>query len=84
MNNENTTRRANKGSEAMDRGTKIKEWIDARHAEGMVVYVSTHLKKIKIAPKHAKSVRVSNGHCEVARGRCWDSINFCSITARNE
>lgn len=65
----------------MSQGEKIYNWITARHAEGRTVYATTYLKSIKIAPKHADLVRLHNGHCEVARGRHWDSINFCKITA---
>jgi len=65
----------------MNRGETIKKWIDARHAEGMTVYATTAWRSTKIDPKHSNLVRLNGDHCEVARGRRWDSINFCKITA---
>jgi hypothetical protein len=67
----------------MTRGETIKAWIDARHADGLTVYATTALKSIAIAPKHAHLVRLNGSHCEVARGKKWDSINYCKITARS-
>ncbi len=66
----------------MSRGQTIYNWIKARHAEGLTVYCATYLKTIAIAPKHAALVRVHGEHCEVARGKHWDSINWTKITAR--
>lgn len=66
----------------MTRGQQIKNFIDEQHAAGRTVYASTYLKTIKIAPKHADMVRVRGEHCEVQRGKHWDSINYTKITAR--
>ena len=65
-----------------NRGQKIYAWIQARLTEGLTVYASTHLKTIKITPKYSELVRYHNGHCEVARGKHWDSINWTRITAQ--
>ena len=65
----------------MNRGKQIYDWIMARLDEGYTVYASTHLKRIEIKPKHRGLVRLNGAHCEVARGRHWDSINFCRIEA---
>lgn len=65
----------------MSRAEEIMNWIKDRHAEGRTVYASTHLRSIKIAPKHAAQVRVRGDHCEVQMGKRWDSINYCKITA---
>ena len=64
-------------------GQMIFDWINARHAEGMTVYATTYLKSIKITKRAVERglVRVNGPHCEVARGRHWDSINGCKITA---
>ena len=64
-----------------NRGEAIYEWIKARHAEGRTVYAATSLRVVKLAPKHASSVRLHGEHCEVQRGKRWDSINWCRITA---
>ena len=54
--------------------------VDATEA-GRTVYASTYLVAIKIQAKHLPAIRVRNGHCEVRRGKRWDSINGCKITA---
>jgi hypothetical protein len=64
-----------------DRGKIIYEWILKQIADGRTVYAATAWKVIKIQKKHLPLVRYHNGHCEVARGKNWDSINFCKITA---
>ena len=64
-----------------NRGKRIYDWIMARLDEGYTVYASTHLVHIKITPKHRDLVRFRDGHCEVCRGRRWDSINLCRIEA---
>lgn len=64
-----------------DRGKRIYEWIMERLDEGYTVYASTHLKRIEIKPKHRRLVRFRDGHCEVCRGRRWDSINLCRVEA---
>lgn len=73
-----------KGEQQMSRGQQIMDWIKAQHEAGRTVYATTYLKSIKIQAKHvaAGMVRVSGDHCEVQRGRSWDSINFCKITAQ--
>jgi len=65
----------------MDRGEKMYNWIVARLDEGMTVYATTYLISLKLSKKHKAMIRYRNGHCEVQRGRRWDSINGCKITA---
>lgn len=65
-------------------GTKIYNFIMQQLDAGRTVYATTYLRSIKIAPKHRAMVRLSGKHCEVQRGRSWDSINGCKITARTE
>lgn len=69
----------------MDRGEQIFNWIKAQTDEGATVYAATYLKVLKITRKNMERglVRYRGGHCEVARGRNWDSINFCKITAED-
>ena len=64
-------------------GEKIYNWIVERLNEGRTCYATTYLRSIKITKKNldAGLVRLHNGHCEIARGKQWDSINFCKITA---
>jgi hypothetical protein len=66
----------------MTTGEKIHTWIMERLAEGRTVYATTYLVQIVIKPKHAAMVRLANGHCEIQRGKRWDSINGAKITAR--
>jgi hypothetical protein len=68
----------------MATGDKIFNWISERVNEGRTVYATTYLRSLKIQKKHvdAGMVRVRDGHCEVQRGKAWDSINLCKITAR--
>jgi hypothetical protein len=61
---------------------RMHEWIAARLSEGRTVYATSYGHAIKITPKHVDLIRVRNGHCEVQRGRRWDSINGCKITAQ--
>ena len=65
----------------MDLGQKIHDWIKAQHAAGRTVYIHTCLKVIRVSPKRADCIRYSAGHCQVARGKYWDSVNYCKFTA---
>ena len=62
------------------RGDYIYQFITEALATGRTVYASTYLVTIAISKKHLDRglVRVRDGHCEVARGKRWDSINGCS------
>lgn len=64
------------------KGQEIHDWIMARLDEGRTVYATTYLVQIRITAKHRDCLRVSGDHCEVQRGKHWDSINGCRITAR--
>ena len=57
------------------------EWIKARIAEGMTVYLSSYTHVTKIKAKHLPQVRAHNGHLEVQHGRRWLSHNYSKITA---
>lgn len=66
----------------MTTGKKIYDWIKARTDEGMTVYITTYTKSTSITKKHMEwALRVNGDHCEMVRGKNWDSINFCKITA---
>ena len=64
-----------------DRGTTIFNWINEQLNAGRTVQATTYLTVTRIKPKHRDMLRVRNGHCEVQRGKHWDSINYCKITA---
>jgi len=66
----------------MNKGQKIHNWIQARLSEGLNVYIATHLKTIKVSKRHAGMFRVRDDHCEIQRGKHWDSINYCRISAQ--
>jgi len=67
-----------------DRGQEIYDWIVTRVNEGYIVYARTYYHVTKITKAHVDRdlVRYYNGHCSVARGRNWDSINYCSFIAQ--
>lgn len=60
---------------------KMYDWIMARLDEGRTVYATNYLRSVKIAPKHRAMVRLRGNHVEVQRGKHWDSIVGCKITA---
>ena len=64
-----------------DRGQEIYDWIVTRINEGLTVYACTyyHATKITKSAIDRGLVRYHNGHCEIARGRSWDSINYCGF-----
>lgn len=59
----------------------IWDWINARWDSGMTVYATNYLSSLKITPKNRSMVRLNGSHVEVQRGRHWDSIIGCKITA---
>ena len=66
----------------MTTGQKIYNWIKERTDEGKTVYITTYTRCTKIQKKHMSyALRVKGNHCEMVRGKHWDSINFCKITA---
>ena len=60
------------------------DWIMARFDDGMTVYVASYGRIVKCRAKHRAMFRVRGDHCELQRGKRWDSINYCKITARAE
>ena len=56
-------------------------WIKARLAAGDNVYVSTYLRATKYQPKHAGMFKAFKNGAYVQRGKSWDCIDFCKITA---
>ena len=68
------------------RGERIFTWITERLAEGYTVYASTAWKHTKITARVLEQglIRLHGDHCEVSRGKHWDSINYSRLTARDE
>ena len=64
------------------RGETMCAWIKARLAEGQSVYVQTQLRTTVIKPKNADLVRSHKGHCQIARGKKWDIIDYTRVSAR--
>lgn len=72
-----------------NRGQKIFDWINARLAEGMTVLITTYTHQTRISPRTAKSwakdgldlFKVQGESCFIARGKSWDCIDFCKISA---
>lgn len=65
------------------------EWINERIAEGMTVYMATYtqVRSVKastvraFARADAELFKISGKSLYVARGRSWDCIDGCKITA---
>lgn len=66
----------------MRTGKSIYDWIMERLTEGRTVYIATALRITYVRPKDRWAIRLNGAHCELARGRHWDSINGCNLTAR--
>lgn len=65
----------------MPNGRAMFDWIQARWADGLTVYVHTHTRITKLTPKHSWAIRLKGDHCQMARGKHWDIIDFCKLTA---
>ena len=65
----------------MHTASKRIAWIKARLAAGDDVYVSTYLRATKYQPKHADMFKAFKNGAYVQRGKSWDCIDFCKITA---
>ena len=56
-------------------------WIKAQLGAGRDVYVSTYLRHTKYQPKHADMFKAFKNGAFVQRGKSWDCIDGCKITA---
>ena len=56
-------------------------WIKARLAAGDDVYISTYLRSTRYQPKHADMFKAFKNGAFVQRGKNWDCIDGCKITA---
>ena len=65
----------------MHKARKLVAWIKARLAAGDDVYVSTYLRSTKYQPKHADMFKAFKNGAFVQRGKNWDCIDGCKITA---
>lgn len=61
------------------------EWIKARSAEGLDVYVCTYTKSTRFTPKtmaKGEWFKATRSGLYVARGRQWDCVDGCKIVAQ--
>ena len=58
------------------------KWMEIQWDAGKTVYVSTCTRITKIAPKHRDMVKATKTGVYVQRGRAWDCIDFCNISAQ--
>ena len=65
----------------MHKARKRVAWIKAQFASGKDVYISTYLKSTRYRPKHADMFRAGKTGAYVQRGKNWDCIDFCNLTA---
>ena len=57
-------------------------WIEARWAEGRTVYITTYARSTAIKAKNAECLQAGRDGVYMRRGKHWDCINGCQITAR--
>lgn len=65
-------------------------WINERIEEGRTVFVSTYGKHTKITAKNVAAFKAAGAEMfqatktglYIARGRNWDCIDYCKITAQ--
>ena len=61
------------------------EWIRARLQEGRDVYITTYTRSTRFRPRHLGRLddylRASSGGTLMARGKNWDCIDGCKISA---
>ena len=65
-------------------GKKMFDWITEKLDAGFTVWISTVYQHTYLKPSHKDRIRYNKPHCEIMRGKHWDSINGCKITARME
>lgn len=76
----------NKASAAKD----MIDFINDNLAAGRTIYVSTYTRSVKVTAKTAKAwadkghnlFKLSGNSAFMARGKSWDCIDFCKITAQ--
>lgn len=56
-------------------------WIQTRLAEGMTVQLTTYTKATRYTAKHATMFRAARDGAYVQRGKYWDCIDGCHLTA---
>lgn len=49
--------------------------------DGCTIMVSTHLKATQYTAKHADMFKATKSGLYVRRGKNWDCIDYCKITA---
>lgn len=57
-------------------------WINERFAEGRKVYIKTATRITVCTAKHAEMFRATRTGLYIHRGKNWDCIDFCQISAK--
>lgn len=50
-------------------------------SEGRTIYISTATRITKVSAKHADMFKATKSGAYIQRGRNWDCIDFCKISA---
>lgn len=56
-------------------------WMAARIAEGRTVLITTHLRQVRLTAKHAAMIKATKTGAYVQRGKTWNCIDYCKISA---
>lgn len=56
-------------------------WISARLSEGRKVYIQTNTRTTVCFAKHADMFKATRSGAYLQRGKKWDCIDFCKISA---
>lgn len=65
----------------MNTATRKLAFIHEHLAAGRTIYIATALKAWKLSKKHAAMVKVSGESIYLQRGKNWDCIDYCQISA---
>jgi hypothetical protein len=57
------------------------EWIKAHLASSHTIQITTYLRATRYTAKHADMFRLDGNALVVQRGRHWDCIDYCKISA---
>lgn len=60
---------------------RMYEFIMSQLDAGRIVQATNYLTCIRLSAKHREAIRLLGNHVEVRRGKRWDSIIGCKITA---
>lgn len=57
-------------------------WIQSQLAAGRTVYLTTYTRSTTYTAKHSDWFKADRSGAYVRRGKSWDCIDYCGLTAR--